>query len=97
MTVPDDAAAGVTLAQRMLVALAHDDDEAVLRAINAASDGEVRWACATLARVVQSTVSAAMPNLRETRAALLASAEAMSQDAVVAAVEVILEQEGRHG
>lgn len=89
-TTPENAGAGVALAQAILRALAHDDDAQVLALLNSSTPEVNLWTSATLAQMVRHAMVAALSDPADARAAMLEAADAMTSDIALTQVEVIV-------
>ncbi len=97
MTSFTDAGQGVRLAQEAVAAASLDDDRQALELINAANEGEVKWAAAYL---VDCLIQAAdqLPGMTKAQARhALRKAIANDEDIIATQAAVYLQEEADHG
>lgn len=92
-----DAGTGIRIAQQVVTAASRGDDSQALALINAATEGEIKWAAAYL---VDCLVQAAdrLPGMSKAQARrALREAIANDEDVIAAQVAVYLQEEANHG
>ncbi|MCW2588499.1 MAG: hypothetical protein JWQ86_926 [Mycobacterium sp.] len=97
MSIDDDAASGVRLAQRAIHAAADGADDKILELINSATHAEVAWAASYLVSAVREAAwQFAKGNPRKTRRALHAAADDL-EDPLMVRLALMLDEGAESG